>query len=380
MLRSGKVKQEKQSLLQIDVEADDQLWLKVKIQKGIDYWHLFKVFCTVVLVYLGYSVVYKGLNLSFLFDAYELKKISFSSPLVRADFGVSDADIIEKTKTILCIVGFTKHDSQELIKIAEKYLSRSCGGLMFVTDAQDYDYKFKQKVQLVVAPDKNLQFFDQRRYLTYHGLAAASHQLKKYEWFLRIAAPSVLVYPENFARFVLRENMKSQFGRYFVGHTLTKDGHQFNYALSAYGLHRSALKALAPTIQQIVDDKVPKEEILKCFNREFHTEDDFPGFCMKKDFKITPSVSRDNFGKEYFLTFQIRDHYEKMNNWVEDWYWQNKDPKNVGKQCCAQFPVAFTNYKKTKQLEKLYESVYGDEENYLSNMFIQHLNQLHGSS
>jgi len=150
--------------------------------------------------------------------------------------------------------------------------------------------------------------------------------------------------PENFRAMVRAKNFnrKSLLSNLplYMGHTLYNGKRPYIYGLGVYALNRAALEIIGPLVQQLAQGN---KGVLGCLDLEYKPEDDFAGFCLD-DLGITPADTRDSQGREYFLIFQARDHYERMQSWREDWYWNGKDPKNVGKQCCTENAVSFGNY------------------------------------
>jgi len=354
--------------------TDQELWQKVSLQTGIDYWHIFKVFCSLFIVFGIYNFIYKGRTVQ---QVYQLLP-SFSYQSTNAVYRPSTIEKIlpreinQVTERTLCIVGLDSKDSSDAIDIAEQYLARSCGGLMFVSDQEKHTaHQFKSsKTDFVSIENKNLQHWEQRRYITYHALAHAFMYHNNFDWYIRIAKPNVLTFPENFARMV-KDKMLSSADKHYLGHTLTKDGKPFNYALSAYALSRGAIFTIGQAMYELSEGN---ESSFRCKDGEFHTEDDFAFLCMEKEFGLVPGNSRDNMDREFFLIFQVKDHVREMKVYRDDWFWQNKKPENTGENCCAMYPVAFTNYKPSA-LRKLYSLVY-DQLDSLSNMEIKRLSTI----
>jgi len=347
-------------------KSDQELWEKVSLQKGIDYWHFFKVICSLFIVVCIFHFGYKGRT--FAQAIRHLPSLSiYRPPSIET---ILPREITKITDRTLCIVGLDSQDSDETITIAEEYLSKSCGGLMFVSDQEKHKaHNFRNaKSDFISVENKDLKFWEQRRYITYHALAHAYQHHNNFHWILRIAKPNVLTFVENFARLV-EDKGYSENENYYLGHTLTKDGKPFNYALSAYALSRNSLFTIGPTMVALAKGD---ESSFRCKEeQEYHSEDDFAFICLEKEFHITPGDTRDKDGREFFLLFQVKDHYQEMTTHRDDWFWQNKSPKNTGENCCAKYPVAFTNYK-PRPLKSLYSLVY-DKPTPLDNMEMKRL-------
>jgi len=247
---------------------------------------------------------------------------------------------------LLCIIPLT-HKTVDNAKVLVSVLEDSCDGIrLFTNDASLPSHILKHRVLLVTTTPKT-KYWDLRREISYAIWAYIFDRPKEFEqfdYFVKMGAADTIFMPENFRAMVRAKNFnrKSLLSNLplYMGHTLYNGERPYIYGLGVYVLNRAALDIIGPLVQQLAQGN---RGVLGCLDLEYKPEDDFAGFCLD-DLGITPADTRDSQGREYFLIFQARDHYERMQSWREDWYWRGKDPKNVGQQCCTDNAVSFGNY------------------------------------
>jgi len=246
----------------------------------------------------------------------------------------------------MCIIPLS-HKTVENAKVLVGTLEDSCDGLLlFTNDKSLPSHILSQRVHLISTTPK-VEFWDLRREISYAIWAYIfdrPKEFQQYDYFVKMGTADQIFMPENFRAMVRTKNFnsKSMFSNFplYMGHTLYNGNRPYIYGLGVYVLNRAALEIIGPLAQQLSQGN---KRVLGCLDLEYKPEDDFAGFCLD-DLGITPADTRDSQGREYFLIFQARDHYERMQSWKEDWYWHGKDPKNIGKECCADRSVSFGNY------------------------------------
>jgi len=167
-------------------------------------------------------------------------------------------------------------------------------------------------------------------------------EYSKFDYFVKLSPDQIFI-ASNF-RAMLREknlNVQSLYGNpLYMGHTLYIKNQPYVYGPGTYVLNSATLDIIGPLAQQLSQGN---NAVLGCTEVDYPPEDDFAGFCLN-ELGIRPVDTRDADGREYFLIFQARDHYSRMTTLRDDWYWNGKNVKNVGIECCADHPVSFGNY------------------------------------
>jgi len=247
---------------------------------------------------------------------------------------------------LLCIIPLA-HKTVDNAKVLVGVLEDSCDGIrLFTNDKSLPSHILNHRVFLISATGKT-HYWDLRREISYAIWAYIfdrPKEFQQFDYFVKMGTADQIFMPENFRAMVRAKNFnrKSLLSNLplYMGHTLYNGKRPYIYGLGVYALNRAALEIIGPLVQQLAQGN---KGVLGCLDLEYKPEDDFAGFCLD-DLGITPADTRDSQGREYFLIFQARDHYERMQSWREDWYWNGKDPKNVGKQCCTENAVSFGNY------------------------------------
>jgi len=246
----------------------------------------------------------------------------------------------------MCLIPLT-HKTVDNAKVIVSTLEDSCDGLRLFTHDKSLDSHIHSHRVLFVPSTSATKYWDLRREISYAIWAYIfdrPKEFQEYDYFVKMGTADQIFIPENFRAMVRTKKFGSQSVLsnlpLYMGHTLYNGKRPYIYGLGVYALNRAALEIIGPLVQQLAQGN---KGVLGCLDLEYKPEDDFAGFCLD-DLGITPADTRDSQGREYFLIFQARDHYERMQSWREDWYWNGKDPKNVGKQCCTENAVSFGNY------------------------------------
>jgi len=245
---------------------------------------------------------------------------------------------------LLCILPVTYKAIDSALLLTD-LLDGSCDDVkLFTSDKRAPAFIMDHRVILITMP--GVKYWDMRRKMSYSIWAHIydrPKEFRNFDYFVKLS-PDQLFIADNL-RAMLREkklHIQTRYGKpLYMGHTLYANGDPYVYGPGTYVLNRPALEIIGPLVQQLAQGNTA---VLSCLEVEYPSEDDFAGFCFK-DLGIAPADTRDSEGREFFLIFQARDHYERMNEKRDDWFWRGKHKKNVGEQCCAEYPVSFGNYR-----------------------------------
>jgi len=245
---------------------------------------------------------------------------------------------------LLCILPVTYKSVDSAIVLID-LLDGSCDDVkMFTSDKRTPAFILNHRVVLLNL--HGAKYWDKRRKMSYSIWAHIydrPKEFRKFDYFVKLS-PDQLFIADNLRAMLHKKKLHQQtrFGKpLYMGHTLYSNDDPYVYGPGTYVLNRPALEIIGPLVQQLAQGN---NAVLSCLEVEYPSEDDFAGFCFK-DLGIKPADTRDSEGREFFLIFQARDHYERMNEKRDDWFWKGKDKKNVGEKCCAENPVSFGNYR-----------------------------------
>ena len=225
---------------------------------------------------------------------------------------------------------------------------------------------------VILIENTNYHHWERRRVFT-HKIISYSYRnfLNKYEWYLKFDNADKLVFPDHFAKLVYHKTETTDRDDihkfdlnlpWILGHFIEfSPCLHFIYSLAVYGINNKFIEIVGKIA--IKDDVFSVKDLAECADDftscNHHHESDYPWACLEDlDIKIAPI--RDEYDRDYFFPFQVKDHYVKMNEYKkDDWYWFGKNKESVGDNCCAKYPVAFSNYPDDPELLlKYYQIVY----------------------
>lgn len=245
---------------------------------------------------------------------------------------------------LLCILPVTLK-AIDSAKLLTDLLDSSCDDVkLFTLDKSVPAFILDHRVIPITIP--GVKFWDMRRKMSYSIWAHIydrPKEFRQFDYFVKLS-PDQLFIADNLRAMLLEKkwHIQTLYGKpLYMGHTLYANGEPYIYGPGTYVLNRPTLEIIGPLVQQLSQGN---NAVLSCLEVEYPPEDDFAGFCFK-DLGIVPADTRDSEGREFFLIFQARDHYERMTEKREDWFWKGKNKRNVGDKCCAEYPVSFGNYR-----------------------------------
>lgn len=253
---------------------------------------------------------------------------------------------ITSRERLLCIIPITQKSVDNAKVLASVYEDVCDGIRIFTHDRLLPSHILTHRVLLLIATP-GINNWELRREISYKIWAYIidrPNEFQEYDYFVKFGAADQIFVPDNFRLMLKTKNLHSQSLLHktplYMGQTLYNGGRPYVHGLGVYVLNAAALEIIGPLVQQLAQGN---RGVLGCLKVDYKPEDDFAGFCLD-DLGITPTDTRDSEGREYFLIFQARDHYEKMRIWRDDWFWHGKSRKNVARNCCAERAVSFGNY------------------------------------
>jgi len=188
--------------------------------------------------------------------------------------------------------------------------------------------------------------------LLHEYLSTRNAKTLGYDWYVKVDDDTVFI-PANFKRLV-SEKFSARRVPAYLGHAVQQYPHSeadpdynvgacyaINYAtLELVGWHmdNSQLNGLGHRCSGYIDSSSAEDVLLE--------------LCLRQAY-ITANSTRDSDGREHFLPFRFLTHYRDVKyttgetidgEFKKDWFWANKDPKNVFEEAVAKYPVAGHGY------------------------------------